>query len=244
MLSTGFGVPISYLSIGKETLWLVFSCLMAFMAFRFGFASVRAFALGQVAYFLASTAGWAIGALVAPFYDDPMVRMAVGAVMAFVVVLVLTLLFTDRDIKAILLAPVAAVPSVLTRCPATTEASCVGCTAADNATADEMEGAGASGEGAPRTPGRACFRCVRCRRRRRCRGSRGSRGAGGALPTFGRTLRSLSSRDRNHGPVRPRPLRQLDCRCARHLQEHGALASTSYLHEARCAHAPRTSRLP
>lgn len=74
-------------------------------AFRFGFASVRAFALGQVAYFLASTAGWAIGALVAPFYDDPMVRMAVGAVMAFVVVLVLTLLFTDRDIKAILLAP-------------------------------------------------------------------------------------------------------------------------------------------
>lgn len=153
MLSTGFGVPISYLSIGKETLWLVFSCLMAFMAFRFGFASVRAFALGQVAYFLAFTAGWAIGALVAPFYDDPMVRMAVGAVMAFVVVLVLTLLFTDRDIKAILLAPVAAVPSVLTRCPATTEASCVGCTAADNATADEMEGAGASGEGAPRTPG-------------------------------------------------------------------------------------------
>lgn len=110
MLSTAFGVPLSYLSIGKETLWLVFSCLMAFMAFRFGFASVRAFALGQAAYFLASTAGWAIGALVAPFYGDATVRMAVGAVMAFVVVLVLTLLFTDRDIRAILLAPVAPAP--------------------------------------------------------------------------------------------------------------------------------------
>lgn len=141
MLSTGFGVPISYLSIGKETLWLVFSCLMAFMAFRFGFASVRAFALGQAAYFLASTAGWAIGALIAPFYDDPTVRMAVGAIMAFVVVLVLTLLFTDRDIKAILLAPVASVSSVLSRCPATAGASCAGCAAAS----EIAEGAGEPG---------------------------------------------------------------------------------------------------
>lgn len=141
MLSTGFGVPISYLSIGKETLWLVFSCLMAFMAFRFGFSSVRAFALGQAAYFLASTAGWAIGALIAPFYDDATVRMAVGAVMAFVVVLVLTLLFTDRDIKAILLAPVASAPSVLSRYPATAGASCVGCAAAS----EIAGGAGESG---------------------------------------------------------------------------------------------------
>lgn len=106
MLGTCFGVPISYLSIGKETLWLVLSCLMAFMAFRFGFSSVRAFALGQAAYYLASTAGWGIGALIAPYYGDATVRMAVGAVMAFAVVLILTLLFTERDIKAILLAPV------------------------------------------------------------------------------------------------------------------------------------------
>lgn len=128
MLSTGFGVPISYLSVGKESLWLVFSCLMAFMAFRFGFASVRAFALGQAAYFLASTAGWAIGALVAPSYSDPTVRMAVGAIMAFIVVLVLALLFTDRDIKAILLAPVAPLPSALSPCEsAGSVAECAGC---------------------------------------------------------------------------------------------------------------------
>lgn len=142
MLSTGFGVPISYLSIGKETLWLVFSCLMAFMAFRFGFSSVRAFALGQAAYFLASTAGWAIGALIAPFYGDATVRMAVGAIMAFVVVLVLTLLFTDRDIKAILLAPVASVPSVLSRCAATAGTSCAGCVAAGEAAGSAGESGG------------------------------------------------------------------------------------------------------
>lgn len=130
MLSTGFGVPVSYLSVGKESLWLVFSCLMAFMAFRFGFASVRAFALGQAAYFLASTAGWAIGALVAPSYADPTVRMAVGAIMAFVVVLVLALLFTDRDIKAILLAPVAPLPSALSPCESAGSAvECAECAA-------------------------------------------------------------------------------------------------------------------
>lgn len=115
ILGTCFGVPISYLSIGKETLWLVFSCLMAFMAFRFGFVSVRAFAFGQAAYFLASTAGWLVGAMVAPSYDDPTMRMAVGAVLAFAVVVVFTLVFREGDIAAILLAPVPAAPSVLLR---------------------------------------------------------------------------------------------------------------------------------
>lgn len=115
MLATCFGVPISYLSIGKETLWLVLSCLMAFMAFRFGFSSVRAFALGQAAYYLASTAGWGIGALVAPMYDDVTVRMAVGVVMAFAVMLILTLLFTERDIRSIVLAPVTEPVSVVSK---------------------------------------------------------------------------------------------------------------------------------
>ncbi|MCI8366106.1 MAG: helix-turn-helix transcriptional regulator [Eggerthellaceae bacterium] len=106
MLATCFGFPISSLSVGKESLWLVFTCLMAFMAFRFGFSSVRAFALGQAAYFLASAAGWAVGALIAPFYDDATVRMAVGAAMAFAVVLVFTFLFTERHISEIVMTPV------------------------------------------------------------------------------------------------------------------------------------------
>ena len=127
MLATCFGVPISYLSIGKETLWLVLSCLMAFMAFRFGFSSVRAFALGQAAYYLASTAGWGIGALVAPAYGDPTVRMAVGAIMAFAVVLILTLLFTERDIRSIVLAPVTQPVSVVSKSagmPTSCQAEC------------------------------------------------------------------------------------------------------------------------
>ncbi|MFR0869063.1 MAG: hypothetical protein ACLSGS_08635 [Adlercreutzia sp.] len=172
-----------------------------------------------------------------------MVRMAVGAVMAFVVVLVLTLLFTDRDIKAILLAPVAAVPSVLTRCPATTEASCVGCTAADNATADEMEGAGASGEGAPRTPGApasdafvaadgavAAAAAEVAAREERCRLLE---------ERFGLSRREIEIMDlfAKAAPPTGLPMHSSS-------PEHGALASTSYLHEARCAHAPRTSRLP
>lgn len=106
MLATSFGLSISFLSIGKETLWLVLSCLMAFMAFRFDLPSVRVFALGQAAYFFSSVAAWAIGAALAPLYADPVIRMAVGASMAFVVVLVMTLIFTEQDIKAIVLTPV------------------------------------------------------------------------------------------------------------------------------------------
>lgn len=102
MLATCFGLPIIYLSIGKETLWLVLSCLMAYMAFRFELSSVRAFGIGQAVYFLGSTAGWALGYAIAPYYGESMVRMGVGVGMAFLVVLVLVYLFTEQDIKQIL----------------------------------------------------------------------------------------------------------------------------------------------
>lgn len=150
MLATCFGVPISYLSIGKETLWLVLSCLMAFMAFRFGFSSVRAFALGQAAYYLASTAGWGIGALVAPAYDDPTVRMAVGAVMAFAVVLILTLLFTERDIRSIVLTPVTQPVSVVSKNVAMPASCSAGCPmkGSTSATVDDAAGVSTLGSGA------------------------------------------------------------------------------------------------
>lgn len=102
MLATCFGLPVIYLSIGKETLWLVLSCLMAYMAFRFELSSVRAFGIGQAVYYLGSTAGWAVGAVVAPHYADGMVRMGVGMGMAFLIVLVLVYVFTEQDIKQIL----------------------------------------------------------------------------------------------------------------------------------------------
>lgn len=101
MLASGFGFPISLLSVGKETLWLVFSCMMAYVAFRFELSSVRAFGIGQAVYYFASAAGWAIGMMVAPLYETSMGQMAVGVVMAFVVIIGLVYLFPEKDIKVI-----------------------------------------------------------------------------------------------------------------------------------------------
>lgn len=46
MLATCFGFDISFLSIGKECLWMVFSCFMAYLAFRYDFSAVRVFGIG------------------------------------------------------------------------------------------------------------------------------------------------------------------------------------------------------
>ena len=58
MLASCFGLSVSYLSVGKETLWFMLSCLMAYMAFKFEASSVRVFGLGQACYFVCSAAGW------------------------------------------------------------------------------------------------------------------------------------------------------------------------------------------
>lgn len=89
MLATCFGFDIAFLSIGKEALWLVFSCFMAYLAFRFDLSPVRVFGVGQGVYFLASTGGWAVGSLIAPYYGEAVVRMGVGVGLAFLVVVVL-----------------------------------------------------------------------------------------------------------------------------------------------------------
>lgn len=101
MLASCFGFDIAYLSIGKEALWLVFSCLITYMTFRFDLSPIRYFGIGQAVYFLASTAGWALGGVIAPWYADPVVRMGVGAILGFLVVIVLMYIFTESDIKAI-----------------------------------------------------------------------------------------------------------------------------------------------
>lgn len=99
MLATCFGLDIAFLSIGKESLWLVLSCFMAYLAFRFDLSAVRVFGIGQGVYFLGSMLGWAIGALVAPYYADTMVRMGMGIVLAFLVILVLVYVFPENDLK-------------------------------------------------------------------------------------------------------------------------------------------------
>lgn len=102
MLATCFGFDISYLSVGKESLWLVFTCFMAYMAFRYDLSPVRTFAVGQGMYFLASTAGWAIGAALAPYYDQAIVRMGVALSLVFIVVMVLVYVFPENDLKRIM----------------------------------------------------------------------------------------------------------------------------------------------
>lgn len=102
MLATCFGFDIAYLSVGKEALWLVFSCFMAYLAFRYDLSPVRVFGIGQGVYFLASTTGWAVGALVAPSYGQDIVRMGVGVALTFLVVLVLVYVFPENDLKRIM----------------------------------------------------------------------------------------------------------------------------------------------
>lgn len=102
MLSTCFGFDIAFLSVGKESLWLVFTCFMAYLAFRYDLSPVRVFGIGQGVYFLTSTTGWAVGALIAPFYSDALVRMGVGVGLAFLVVVVLVYVFPENDLKRIM----------------------------------------------------------------------------------------------------------------------------------------------
>lgn len=102
MLGTCFGLDISLLSVGKEALWLMFSCFMAYLAFRFDLSPVRVFGIGQGVYFLASTAGWALGAAIAPWYGEAMVRMGVGVALTFLVIIVLVYVFPENDLKRIM----------------------------------------------------------------------------------------------------------------------------------------------
>lgn len=102
MLATCFGFDIAYLSIGKECLWMVFSCFMAYLAFRFELSPVRVFGIGQGAYFVGSAVGWLVGGALQPYYQDTMVRMAVGMALAFIVVVVLVYVFPENDLKRIM----------------------------------------------------------------------------------------------------------------------------------------------
>lgn len=102
MLLSCFGFDVAFLSVGKECLWMVFSCFMAYMAFRYDFSAVRVFGIGQGLYFVASLAGWAVGGFLQPYYVEGIVRMGVGMALAFLVVLVLVYVFPENDLKRIM----------------------------------------------------------------------------------------------------------------------------------------------
>ncbi len=100
-LASAFGLNPVYLGIGKELLWMIFTCIMAYMAFRFGFSPVRAFGFEQAAYLAASACAWGAGMACAPFLNNPGAAMVTAAILVLVIVAVFTFVFTDADIKFI-----------------------------------------------------------------------------------------------------------------------------------------------
>lgn len=102
MFATIFGFNIYYLMIGKECLWLVFFCFIAYMVFKFNFSAIRSFGIAAALYFISSLAGWVIGACVAPSYAlDLTVRAGVGVGLAALVMLTLLFVLTESDVRGI-----------------------------------------------------------------------------------------------------------------------------------------------
>ena len=101
VFSSAFGVNLVYLGIGKELLWMMFTCLMAYMAFRFGFSPVRAFGIGQATYLGSSAASWWLGISCAGLLDSPSARLVVTAALMLAIAALFVFVFTDADIKFI-----------------------------------------------------------------------------------------------------------------------------------------------
>ena len=102
MLATCFGFNIAYLSIGKECVWMVFSCLMVYIAFQYNLSAVRVFGVGQGVYFFASAIGWFVGSAIQPYYNTMTAHVGVGIGLAFIVVVVFVYIFPENDIKRIM----------------------------------------------------------------------------------------------------------------------------------------------
>ena len=98
---SAFGVNLVYLGIGKELLWMMFTCLMAYTSFRFGFSPVHAFGIGQAVYLGSSAASWWLGIYCADLLDSPSAHLVVTAALMFAIVALFAFVFTDSDIKFI-----------------------------------------------------------------------------------------------------------------------------------------------
>lgn len=100
LASAGF-LRVPYIGISKESLWLLFSCTMAYLAFRFDVSSVRLFGFGQAAYFASTTLGWLTGAFLGPLYATDAGRIAICGVGAFALIVVQMVVFRMRDIEVV-----------------------------------------------------------------------------------------------------------------------------------------------
>lgn len=101
IFASTFGVNSVFLGIGKELLWMMFTCLMAYTAFRFGFSPVRAFGIGQAVYLGSSAASWGLGISCAHLFESPEAHLVVTAALMFGIVALFAFVFADSDIKFI-----------------------------------------------------------------------------------------------------------------------------------------------
>ncbi|MEE8717409.1 MAG: helix-turn-helix transcriptional regulator [Coriobacteriales bacterium] len=99
-LLSNFGTLVSLLSITKESLWMVMSCLMAYMAFRFDFSPVRTFGIAQSGYFVSSLVGWGIGGVLGDLTTDAL-KLSVSIVLCIVLLTVYVFVFRTIDIDFI-----------------------------------------------------------------------------------------------------------------------------------------------
>lgn len=80
---------------------VMFTCIMAYMAFRFGFSPVKAFGFGQAAYLASSAAAWGAGMAWAPLLKSTGAAMVTATILVLIIVAVFAFVFTDADIKFI-----------------------------------------------------------------------------------------------------------------------------------------------
>lgn len=101
VLLSAFGLDLLFISVGRELLWMMFTCLMAYTSFKFDFSPVRAFGFGQAASLAASAVFWWLGMMCAPLVASDSMYLVVVVAMVLVIVVTFVFVFTDADIKFI-----------------------------------------------------------------------------------------------------------------------------------------------
>lgn len=100
-LASDFGFDLVYLNIGKDALYLIFTCLLAYVVMRFELSPCRLFGFGQGVYFLCSAFGWLIGAGMSGVQSDDKTYLFFSFAFALVFIFVLVFVFTENHVKQI-----------------------------------------------------------------------------------------------------------------------------------------------
>lgn len=100
-LMSGFGLSLAFAVMAKEVLFLIFTCLLAYVVMRFGISPCRYFGLGQAVYFLCSGVGWLLGGMMPPLFLEGELALPIALVLAAALLVVVVFVFTEDHIKQI-----------------------------------------------------------------------------------------------------------------------------------------------